>query len=244
MDPLNQVFEFYLKNTTIINGMVSLIGTYFGLSMTDSVKYIQKHSTRRLIMVLAHLVLCALLYQISNNYQSPLEDVINESKVVPPGVNLLPGQILDFILSNFIGRMVVRLSYVAVELYMFITGLPYFIGKTFLPLYIGQCIAWIFNLVPPINARNNNWPVYGSVVATSHIVVAVYIVMYQHEIDKEYYVYNHKDIVALVFGAVYWAQLAYFGNKVDENDDGNFTIKEIYAWYKHKFFNHDKKKHE
>ena len=239
MDALNTVFEIYLNNTTIINGLLALISTYLGLSTTDMVKWVQKHATKKIIMLFAHLILSALLYHIDNNNHSPLEQVINDSsyakKLIPVGSNLLPGTVLDLVLSNFICRMIVRLSYVAVELYTFITGLPYYVGNTYIPLYVGQSIAWILNTIPPINARNNNWPLYGSVVAICHIVVAAYIFMYQHEIDKEYYVYNDRDIIAFVFGAIYWGQLAYLGNDIDENDDGNFTIKEIYSWYKQKF---------
>lgn len=240
MDTLNVLFEIYLQNKTAINAGISMVGGLSGISMTDIVKYVQKHSTQKLIMVLAHLVLCALLYHISNNDQSPLEEVIDETNytksLIPPGVNLLPGQLLDMILSSFMVKMIIRLLYVAVELYTFITGLVYYIGDTYIPLYFGQITAWILNLIPPLNARNNNWPVYGSVVAVCHIVIAVYIYIYSDEIDEAYYIYNVRDLIAFVFGAIYWAQLAYFGNEIDENDDGNFTIKEIYAWYKHHLF--------
>ena len=120
MDTLNQIFEFYLQNRTAINAGLSIIGGLFDVSMTDIVKYVQKYSTQRLIMVLAHLLLCALLYHISNNDQSPLEQVMDESKytqsLIPPGVNMLPGQLLDLILSSFIVKMIVRLLYVVVEL--------------------------------------------------------------------------------------------------------------------------------
>eukprot|EP01084_Bolivina_argentea_P264099 447247_1 len=238
MDALNSVFQIYTNNTTIINAISTMILSYFGLSITDAVKWIQKHATRRIIAMCAHLLLSALLYHIHNKYESPLEDILNANakKIIPVGMNFLPGKLLDFALKNFVFRMIVRLSYVVVELYTFVSGLVYYIGETYIPLYFGQIVAWILSIIPQTNPKNNNWPIYASAVAISHIVVGIYIFMYKNELDGKYYSYNDRDIIAFLLGGVYWTQLAFWGNDMDANNDGNFTIKEISQFWKNKLF--------